>query len=120
MKPTITIEDADGNELELPARFEVCSRCEGEGTHTNPAIDGNGLTAEDLADDDFRQDYMGGVYDVACEKCAGARVVAVVDTSRLTPDQQAEYSRHVLAQAEYERDYESERWLRYAESGVMG
>lgn len=47
-------------------------------------------------------------------------MVAVVDESRLTPDQQAEYIRHAMAQREYERDYASERWLRYAETGVMG
>jgi hypothetical protein len=89
-KPTVTITDEDGNELSIPAHFEVCPRCEGEGSHVNPAVDGNGLTAEDFA------------------------------PSRLSPDQQAAYSRYALAQAEYERDYNSERWLRYAESGVMG
>jgi hypothetical protein len=120
-KPTVTITDEDGNELSIPAHFEVCPRCEGEGSHVNPAVDGNGLTAEDFAEDpDFEEGYFEGRYDVTCERCNGARVIAVVDPSRLSPDQQAAYSRYALAQAEYERDYNSERWLRYAESGVMG
>ena len=58
-------------------RFAVCPRCEGRGTHVNPAVDGNGLSAEDFDElgDDFRDDYFGGVYDVACSECHGQRVV---------------------------------------------
>lgn len=115
-KATVTITDADGNELELPARFEVCPRCAGEGSHVNPSIDGNGLSAEDFADDpDFAEDYMSGVYDVICEQCSGSRVIAVVDPAKLSPDQQAEYARWLLAKAEDQRDYDSERRLRQME-----
>lgn len=120
-KPTITIETAEGLELVLPAHFEVCPRCEGEGSHVNPAVDGNGLTAEDFDQDpDFHEDYMAGVYDVACSQCGGARVIAVVDPERLTPAQREAWNAHEAAEREYQRDYESERWLRYAETGVMG
>jgi hypothetical protein len=61
----------------MSTRFIVCPTCEGRGTHVNPAVDGNGLTAEDMAElgDDFREDYLGGVYDVRCEECKGDRVV---------------------------------------------
>ena len=118
---TVTILNADGDEIQLPAKFEVCPHCQGAGTHVNPAIDGNGLTAEDFAEDpDFHEGYMAGVYDVACERCGGDRVIAVVDPTRLSPDQHAEWLRDQMARAEYERDYSSERWLRYAETGVMG
>jgi hypothetical protein len=61
----------------MGTRFAVCPRCEGRGTHVNPAVDGNGLTAEDIDEQgpDFLEDYLGGVYDVQCEECGGQRVV---------------------------------------------
>jgi hypothetical protein len=40
--------------------------------------DAYGLSAEDFdADPDFAEDYLGGKYDIACNECGGARVVAV-------------------------------------------
>ena len=67
--PTTTIKfqfygsDAEGDycdDLEIPATYAVCDRCEGKGSHVNPAIDGNGLSAEDFDEQgpDFREDYM--------------------------------------------------------------
>lgn len=58
-------------------KFAVCPRCEGRGSHVNPAIDGNGITGDEMDElgDDFREDYLSGVYDVACEECHGERVV---------------------------------------------
>lgn len=60
-------------------KFEVCDRCRGHGTHTNPAIDGNGITASEMAElgPDFREDYMNGVYDIRCTRCNGQRVINV-------------------------------------------
>jgi hypothetical protein len=57
--------------------WNVCPRCGGEGSYVNPAIDGHGITAEEMHDlgDDFRDDYMAGVYDVPCDVCKGRRVV---------------------------------------------
>lgn len=67
-------------EVELPAKFEVCGRCRGEGKHVNPAIDGNGITREQFDEDpDFQESYFSGVYDVSCEECGGKRVVLEVD-----------------------------------------
>lgn len=83
LKPVI---DAEGVEITLPTRNAICPTCDGEGTHVNRAIDGNGLTAEDLADEDFRESYMSGAYDVPCEECRGRRVVREVDKDRLTPE----------------------------------
>lgn len=59
---------------------KVCTRCRGTGTHTNPAIDGNGITASEMDeidndDPDFRDNYMNGMYDVVCELCGGKRVI---------------------------------------------
>jgi len=58
-------------------RFAVCPRCEGRGSHVNPAVDGNGITADEMDElgPDFREDYLSGVYDVRCDECKGDRVV---------------------------------------------
>jgi hypothetical protein len=59
--------------------FAVCPRCEGRGGYVDPQIDGNGLTSEDLSDDDFRSAYFAGAYDITCAECDGANVVPVTD-----------------------------------------
>lgn len=54
----------------------VCPQCDGSGHTTNPAIDGNGLSAEDFhADPDFAEDYFSGRYDVRCNECNGHNVI---------------------------------------------
>lgn len=79
MKATVTLEDEDGEEVThtVPIKFEVCPTCDGKGTHTNPSIDCNGLSRDDLYEDpDFAEDYFSGRYDVPCYECGGERVVA--------------------------------------------
>lgn len=112
--------EEDGTEVEysLPAKFTVCTRCHGAGSHTNPSIDGNGLTREDFDQDpDFEEGYMRGDYDVRCGTCEGARVVAVPDFSRWTFAQKRAYVKHQRAEREMARDDASEAWLRRAEMG---
>lgn len=107
-----------GEELALPARFTLCDRCQGSGSHVNPSIDGHGLSAEDFAEDpDFAESYFAGDYDVRCETCMGARVVAVPDLARWTFAQRRLLVRQRRSEREYQRDYDSEAWLRMAESG---
>lgn len=81
--------------LKLATKFEVCGTCQGKGSHVNPAIDGNGLSAEDFeeAGEDFRDDYMAGVYDVQCYECKGLRVVEVVDRERCSPEKLAAWDK---------------------------
>lgn len=127
MRPTIKFEmendEGDEVEVELPAKYEVCHRCEGEGKHVNPNIDGHGITAEEWErdwDEESREAYFAGRYDVTCEECKGERVVPVVDVDRLSEDQKKtyeEYQRHqrLVAQWDYE-DRMTRRW----ESGGYG
>lgn len=84
----VVIDSGAGDEITLPTRKEVCPRCEGTGTHVNPNIDGDGITASEWAewDDDDRESYMRGDYDVTCEECFGHNVIDVVDESRLDPE----------------------------------
>jgi hypothetical protein len=104
---------------QLPAKMAVCSRCNGEGTHTNPSIDGNGITASEMEElgDDFREDYMSGVYDVTCTTCKGRNVVAVPDLARASFTIKRAYVLHLRELRESAREDASEAWLRRAESG---
>jgi hypothetical protein len=116
-----TLCDADGWETEctVPAKHEVCPRCDGTGSHTNPSIDGNGITASEMdeAGDDFREDYLSGVYDVRCEQCRGLRVVLAPNLDAASPAQRDAWEAHQRVQAEIDRDDYSERMLRRMEGG---
>lgn len=103
----ITVYDDEDNEVKMPMRKEVCDRCHGEGAHVNPAIDGHGITSDEMEElgDDFREDYLSGRYDVRCEECDGLRVVDVLDRERCTPEQLKAWDE--AEQAEY--DYRAER-----------
>lgn len=72
---------------ELPAKWEICRRCRGDGTHTNPNIDGNGIASDEMHElgPDFTEDYLGGVYDVACSGCGGSGKNLVVDRHLADP-----------------------------------
>ena len=57
-------------------QFAVCPTCDGNGTHVNPSIDSEGISAEQFYEDpDFEEAYFSGAYDVACAECGGQRVV---------------------------------------------
>lgn len=88
----IYVEDDDGNIREidiesLPHEMEVCPSCRGKGHHVNRAIDGNGITAEEMWElgDEFMEDYRSGLYDVTCEECRGRNVIPVIDWDRVDP-----------------------------------
>jgi len=57
--------------------WNVCPRCDGEGGYVNPAIDGNGITSDEMHElgEEFEFEYRSGTYDVLCELCGGRRVV---------------------------------------------
>jgi len=84
----------DEVEVVIPYRYEACSLCGGKGRHVNPAIDSEGISMEDFhRDPDFASDYMSGVYDVACYRCKGRRVEAVLDERALKAQDPKLYER---------------------------
>lgn len=108
---TLRAYDADGNEVSIPARFEVCDHCRGRGHHDHPAFS-NGITQsdrEDWADDDFMEEYMRGTYDVRCEECNGNRVVLVPDEFLATPEQIKVWEDNEREEWEYRAMVEAER-----------
>ena len=99
----LTIEDDDGLELRVPSRWEICPRCEGDGTHGNPSIDGNGITAEEWDrdwDEESRDAYMSGAYDVSCEECKGSGKVQTPDLERCTPNVEKLLKERELSESE--------------------
>jgi hypothetical protein len=61
---------------EVSFHWGVCPTCNGKGTHVNPSIDCNGLSASDFHEDpDFAESYFRGDYDQPCNQCNGRRVV---------------------------------------------
>lgn len=99
-------------DLWLPARYEVCWRCHGEGTHTNPSIDGNGITQSDREEWDVVLHEvvisLRGTYDVRCGECEGLRVVLVPDEPLCDPAALAQYlsDRQELANMRAEEEAE--------------
>lgn len=113
---TYTDDNGDENVDSFPAKYEVCGRCDGEGKHVNPNIDGHGISAEEWEnewDEESRENYFNGVYDVICEKCNGKRVVLVpIDPEAMTQGQRIIYEiwcEQQRSDREMERMYEAER-----------
>jgi|10_taG_2_1085330.scaffolds.fasta_scaffold42955_2 hypothetical protein len=104
--------------LNLPAKFEVCDLCGGKGTTVNPSIDAGGLSSEDFDEDPgFREDYLGGAYDISCPQCGGKRVVPTVNFDGLNIEQKKEFDEYQREQEEAARDAEADRKTYMAEMG---
>jgi hypothetical protein len=76
---TVTYEDDEGleHEVHLPANWEICGDCRGEGKSSAYL---GAFTAEDMHEDpDFADDYMAGHYDRTCDTCHGKGRVLVPD-----------------------------------------
>ena len=78
--------DDDGEQVELPTCWVVCDVCEGAGTHVNPAIDGNGLSADEVP-----EGYWEGRHDITCTNCGGRTTVRAVDRSKMSPKEIRDY-----------------------------
>jgi len=96
----------NGEEVELPMKWAVCPVCDGKGSHVNPSIDAGGLSDDYWRDDpDFYADYMGGTFDVSCNRCNGRTTIPEVDWDALTTEQKDLYE----AQMQGEADSQAER-----------
>lgn len=123
-KETIQFETVDDEgcvvEHELPARFGVCSDCEGHGTTLRAGMREHAYTQEEFNetfhDDEDRAEYFkrGGMYDETCRTCEGKRVVLVVDRERCCWSDEhkqalALYEAKLKDEAAYERECAAER-----------
>lgn len=126
MDVEITYEDEDGcdvsEEVSFPTVNVICDRCDGEGKHVNPAVDGHGISAEEWErdwDDEGREGYLRGDYDVVCHECKGAKVLAVPDEEQIKKDPELLKKYELWQEQEDERSaWEAEdRTTRRMESG---
>ncbi len=120
-RPTVFIETEDGEveEIYLPYVWQICDDCKGSGTRDNLGA----ITADEWNndwDDDEKEMYLSGAYDVRCEDCDGTGKVQVVDTERCDPKLRGSYYEQLLA-AYYEQqaDMAADRAMREME-GRMG
>jgi hypothetical protein len=115
MKITMELYDNDegsSEEVTLPAKYEVCWRCQGAGVHD--CWEG-GMTSDEMYEQgpEFVDDYFDGVYDTRCTVCRGERVLAEVDRNRLTAEMRARYDKHVQQRAEWEAELAHEQRMGY-------
>ena len=104
----------NGKEIVLPTCWAVCDRCHGEGKHSNPSIDGNGITASEMDemcyhDEDFAENYFSGLYDVTCHECEGKRVTKVVNLGAMSPEHVEAYEQQQQERRREELDSYYER-----------
>jgi hypothetical protein len=109
-------DPANWKELSIPAKYEVCPDCEGEGT-SSAYLGAFTWDQIDELGDDFREDYFAGRYDRLCETCKGERVVPIPDRENADPEilkmydeiqdeeRQSEQMHRMEMQAEYGPDY---------------
>jgi hypothetical protein len=124
MEKEISFFDEEGFAVcyDLPARYNICWRCEGHGKHLTPSIGEHAYTQEEFessfSDEEERSEYFtrGGRYDVVCYICNGERVLLEIDEDAikfLGSDEQkrifADYKRHEREAAAYNRACEMER-----------
>lgn len=116
MSHTKTVTYWEGDDeitVEVPAIWEICSRCSGDGHHSNPAIDGNGIGMDEWYgpdwDDESRESYMSGAWDVRCEAgCKGGKIL-VVDRDRTDPKVLRGLEEGAQADADYAAEVEAEQ-----------
>ncbi len=102
----VEIVDSNGDScvVSFPAYYIVCPRCEGVGKHVDSSVEHpmGGITASEWeeAGEDFRHNYMNGLYDIQCECCKGEKVVLEIDENALSEDQKEDYKAYEKMQQE--------------------
>ena len=76
------------DEKKYPAKYEVCWKCQGTGTHVHEAL--SCPSQEYLEDPDFMEEYWAGHHDVICTECKGKRVLLEIDWDNCTTEQKEE------------------------------
>lgn len=102
--------DDDGEFVQVPYKWEICSHCRGDGGSS--AYLGS-FTWEELNEEgpEFISDYFSGVYDRECECCGGSGKVAAPDHDKMTEEQEKKYHEYMQAEIEYESERRAE--MRY-------
>jgi hypothetical protein len=111
--------DNGDREVELPGKYALCDNCRGHGTVDHPAFS-NGITASewnDEWDDESRQTYLRGGYNVRCPACDGEKVVVVPDRMQCDPEEYRAWRKFDVERQEDEAACRAERRM---ESMMLG
>ena len=124
MKKVLMVESNSGELVEIPSRIELCHDCEGTGTVDHPAFR-NGITSSEWADmdEDSRETYMRGGYDVPCGCCKGRGRILAPDAIRLTFAHKRVLvlqRQNERAKRDYQREVDAERRHFQAASSYFG
>lgn len=94
--------------FQLEGKMEVCSRCQGTGSHVREDIDDSRLVDMYHEDGDMEalERYFAGSMDVTCTVCNGNNVVPV---PVLDEEMQKEIDEWHQAEWEYQRECDAER-----------
>lgn len=116
--PTILFTEYqnEGDEIHhyLPANWAICRSCNGNGTTTaHIENDGGGITADEMEElgEDFRHDYMSGVYDRPCPHCNGSGKVKELDRGNVDKELLTKWDEFQQEEYEYRQMCEMERKL---------
>ena len=102
---TRTHEDGSEEEVQLPAKWEICTTCEGEGKSSAYL----GVIQPEDWDPEELEDYMRGVYDRRCEDCKGEGKTLEVDLDRMPTELRTAYEAYLEEEYQYRRICEAER-----------
>jgi hypothetical protein len=69
----------------FPAVWEICDNCLGDGK-TDPLAFAGGFTRAALDEEEFRERYFAGAFDVTCEHCNGRGSIKEPDMDRIESD----------------------------------
>lgn len=89
--------------VELPATWEICQECDGEGASSAYL---GAITEEDRQDwsEESWESYLAGGYDRPCECCKGSGKTLVVDVEALSAEQKPLYEAYLAHEEDMEQD----------------
>lgn len=104
--------DDDGEFVQVPYKWEICSQCRGEGKSSAYL---GAYTWDELHEqgDEFIEDYFAGNYDRVCDCCDGSGKVTVPDYGKMTEEQEKKYMEQMEADYAYESERRAEMRMMY-------
>lgn len=99
-----------GGEDSWPGKKVVCTYCNGMGAHSRH-LGAIPLEEFDSWDDEDRDNYLDGAYDMVCEECRGERIVLEPDFNSMSEEDRKAYEEYVREEMEYRKLCEMERRL---------
>ena len=79
-------QDREAEDLKpVPTKWEVCPSCKGKGSSSAHL---GAFTTEEMEElgDDFKEDYLQGMYDRTCETCNGRTTVQTPDLNQMSQE----------------------------------